>query len=282
MPARSSELIRQPIDPVNLWDPYGNRIIKPEEKKSKTLEKAPEKSSAETLEEKALADKVSKRRAKNVLESDPYTPNFRMPTFWRRFIFNVLNPREFVTYCSVIAHCNSFGTALLSPKRLMIYANLADERQVKKSLETLTSAGFLLSKKDKNKKSNLILQRPSIHHTIRVLLETNKISSAFLALEVGKVADFDFNNADARKALTAVLLALFGKSFTKDYMKDPTAHNEEKRVGFLIDKIYADEMQYRKLIERSNLAKNKKRAENASARLEPYGKPIESDDDQTP
>ena len=169
----------------------------------------------------------------DALDGNPYEPNFRIPTWWRRFIFSVLSPREFVTYCSIVAHCDRYGRALLTTKKLREYSGLTDNRRVNESIKRLVELGFLL--RQEIEKSTLF-QRPALQFTLIRLLQEKQINSALLPLN----GTIDKSPA----ALKSALQGLCGINFTRDYMKmiRENAVGEDDRAQHLIDKLTKDQI----------------------------------------
>lgn len=174
------------------------------------------------------------------LTGNPYEPNFRIPTWWRRFIFSVLSPREFVTYCSIVAHCDRYGRALLTTRKLREYSGLADNRRVNESIKRLVELRFLLSEEiDKS----TLFQRPALQYTLIQLLENKEINSALLPPN----GTIDKSPAALKNALNR----LCGVNFTTDYMKmiRENAVSEDDRAQHLINKLTKDQKSNAKLLE---------------------------------
>lgn len=248
--ARSSSAIRPPIDELSIWDPYSSRVLRHPKK--------PQSSSSQKI--KKITD--------NDQTHDPYRPNLRIPTVWRRFVFQVMKPRDFVTYCSIIAHSNNYGCAFITYDKLTTYSGLTDSRLIRASVNKLKNLGFILTNEPEIKSGAIVFQRPSIHHTMSILL-SDKIINSWLFFGKRDAADVKLTDKKAVAAYVAALTSLFGERFAKDYIKTCASaeFTETRRVEVLIERFRKDEQRYRSALANLRDAEQSKKLSDASESL---------------
>ena len=111
---------------------------------------------------------------------NPY-PFFGMPTWWRRFMFTVLSPRDFIIYAYICSHTDQFGISYPTYANMKADLNISNARIIKKSLDKLDTYGFLLIRRFAplrvNKHPRNVYQRPCVEYTVRVLLSKNIVDA---------------------------------------------------------------------------------------------------------
>jgi hypothetical protein len=105
-------------------------------------------------------------------ESKPF---YTVPAWWRRFIFQVLSPRELTVYHYYLSVLNTAGVAFPTDPQILADLCLVDSDSVTKGRKQLVKLGFLLKPTDAEVSefsmgSRPVYQRPCVQHTIRELL----------------------------------------------------------------------------------------------------------------
>lgn len=106
-------------------------------------------------------------------------PFFGFPAWWRRFMFTVLTPRDFMVYAYVCSQTDQYGIAYPTYANIKADLNISNARVIKQSLDRLESYGFLRIKNfaplRTNKHPRNVYQRPCAEFTLRVLLQNGLI-----------------------------------------------------------------------------------------------------------
>jgi len=105
-------------------------------------------------------------------ESKPF---YTFPAWWRRFIFQVLTPREFTVYHYYLSVLNTAGVAFPVDAQILADLCLVDSDAVSKARKKLVKLGFLLVPSDAEVRdfsmaARPVVQRPCVQYTIRELL----------------------------------------------------------------------------------------------------------------
>jgi hypothetical protein len=111
----------------------------------------------------------------NQWTDDDTAPYFVVPSAWRRFIFQVLSPRELAVYLYVCSLTDRNAIAYPTIQQIVEDLGVKSRLTITPALERLIRLGFLLGKKQDRGylRGRTIYQRPSPHYTIRELLDIN-------------------------------------------------------------------------------------------------------------
>ncbi len=118
-------------------------------------------------------------------ESKPF---YTFPAWWRRFIFQVLTPRELTVYHYYLSILNTAGIAFPVDAQIQADLGLTDRDAVTKARKKLVKLGFLLKPTDAEVRefsmgSRPVYQRPCIQYTIRELLREQQIDGELFPSE---------------------------------------------------------------------------------------------------
>jgi hypothetical protein len=118
-------------------------------------------------------------RAANVTRNVP-PPFFALASWWRRFLFWTLRPREITVYLYIVSLLDKNGTAFPSQAQMAYEMNLAGTDQISNALEVLERNGFLLRTRGqlegrRTSSERTIYSRPAIEFTLIALLDRGKI-----------------------------------------------------------------------------------------------------------
>jgi hypothetical protein len=102
-------------------------------------------------------------------------PFFTVPAWWRRFMFQVLTPREVTIYHYYLSMMNPVGVAFPTVDQILEDLGLSDGDPIKKAQKRLVALGFLVKPSDQERRAfslgeRPIYQRPCTQYTIRELL----------------------------------------------------------------------------------------------------------------
>lgn len=98
-------------------------------------------------------------------------PFFGFPSWWRRFVFHVLTPREIAVYLHMCSVMDNNAIAYPTIEQIANDMGVESRATVKKALETLIVRGFLLRAERVNRGRKMyVYQRPAVEHTLLALL----------------------------------------------------------------------------------------------------------------
>jgi hypothetical protein len=156
-----------------------------------------------------------------------------MPAWWRRFMFAVLSPRDFVIYAYICSNTDQFGIAYPTYANMKADLNISDARIIKQSLDKLVEYGFLLVKHTAplrlNKHPRNVYQRPCVEFTLRLLLDKNAFDADLRPRHCAEAArKGDNSNRDSQ-------VVYFGlrRLFTDNAWKRITSALPKERVTVL-------------------------------------------------
>lgn len=99
-------------------------------------------------------------------------PFFGFPSWWRRFIFQILTPREIAVYLYLCSVMDNNAVAYPTIEQIAEEMGVESRATVKNALETLTRRGFLLRSERLNRGRKMyVYQRPAVQHTLLALLD---------------------------------------------------------------------------------------------------------------
>src|ERR1700734_1001648 len=115
----------------------------------------------------------------NVTRSVP-PPFFALPSWWRRFLFWTLRPREITVYLYIVSLLDKNGTAFPTQAQVAYEMNLAGTDQIANAMETLERNGFIQRTRAKlegrrTSSERTIYSRPAVEFTLITLLDRGKI-----------------------------------------------------------------------------------------------------------
>lgn len=110
-------------------------------------------------------------------------PFHTMPSWWRRFFFQILTPREITVYDYFLSRLNPEGVAWPSPEQIASDMAYKDVDAIRKATRKLVDLGFLIGPSDEERIEYKlgkmpIYQRPCPAYTIKKLLETGTVNGA--------------------------------------------------------------------------------------------------------
>lgn len=155
----------------------------------------------------------------NIWGADTKTaPFFTVPSWWRRFIFQVLSPRHFAVYAYVVSVCDRHGIAYPAPEQIASDLNVKSRIIINRALDDLVSLGFLLRTEERIRirrgmKRN-VFQRPSPTYTLLALLRSGHIGADLFPPDASDNArELDFSQS----AVNAGLKNLLGRQAFESY-----------------------------------------------------------------
>ncbi len=162
----------------------------------------------------------------------PAEPFFTVPSWWRRFVFTVLTPREWMVYGYVCCHTDPNGVAYPTYVNIRADLNISNKSVIARALSNLVSKGFLLQSSeaplDNHKHPRNIYQRPAVEYTLWRLITAGYVDGELRPLiprptrASAKGAKSHWNGGAIRHGLAALL----GEETYNVYSRAPTA--EEK------------------------------------------------------
>lgn len=131
------------------------------------------------FEDSARAAATAERRARNkalTFHGSRYAavnPFFSIPSWWRRFMFIVLTPRELQMYCYICSQSDENGIAYPTYDNIKADLNLSNRTMISKALGELENKGLLLRKRlaplGTSRHQRNVFQRPSVEYTLYTL-----------------------------------------------------------------------------------------------------------------
>lgn len=170
----------------------------------------------------------------------------QFPTWWRRFGFRVLEPKDVVVYLYVCSYMSTQQSARPTIETIANDLGNTNRHGVTSSLQRLVERGFLLRSKmptvvlSKNRHPRYVYQRPSVAFTLAMLLKTGYIN-AYLqptpkTMRRGQLKLAGTIEARLGKPLVEPLKALIGGDAFNEYAKKP---NEPEKRTFLVEHLEA-------------------------------------------
>ena len=127
-------------------------------------------------------------------------PFFDIPSWWRRFVFRILTPRDFMVYCYIVSYCGRRKVAHPLIKHMKADLNISNSSVIYDSLKRLVDLGFLLkSQRVFRLRLCNVYQRPCAEFTLLRLLSKEVIDGNLVPTKPGK------RNAVHRDAYTRTL-----------------------------------------------------------------------------
>jgi len=122
-------------------------------------------------------------------------PYFAIPAWWRRFLYQVLTPREFVVYCYLGSVFDPNGIAYPTIEQIRQDLGIKSAVVVSRALDRLVELGFILRGRHSIKGRLLgrrpVYQRPLAAYTLATLLERDMIDGRlFPKVQSERTADF--------------------------------------------------------------------------------------------
>jgi hypothetical protein len=149
----------------------------------------------------------------NQWTDDDTAPYFVVPSAWRRFIFQVLSPRELAIYLYVCSLTDRNAIAYPTIQQMVADLGVKSRLTITPALDRLVRLGFLLGKKQERGflRGRMIYQRPAPHYTLIQLLDVKTEPKAQLDGELYPIeAKRTEHTANADKAVETHLKRLLG------------------------------------------------------------------------
>jgi hypothetical protein len=107
-------------------------------------------------------------------------PFFAVPSWWRRFLFWTLRPREVTVYLYVLSLLDKTGIAFPTQEQMAYELNLAGTEPISQALTILERNGFLMRRRSRlagrqTSSARTIYWRPATEFTLVTLLDREKI-----------------------------------------------------------------------------------------------------------
>jgi len=178
----------------------------------------------------------------NVFKQVGYFVSF--PTWWRRFVFRVLEPRDIAVYVYVCSYMSNQQSSRPTIQTIANDLGNSNRHGVTTSLSRLVERGFFLRKKmaslmaKDSRHPRYIYQRPSIEYTLFILL-TQGLINGYLQVTSKTLRPQQETlpgKIDSRlaKALVTPLKKLLGDRAFAKYAK---LQNETRKRKFLIEQL---------------------------------------------
>lgn len=159
-------------------------------------------------------------------------PFFTMPAWWRRFVFQVLVPRNVTIYLYYLSVMNRAGLAWPAVRQVASDLGVRDLDTVRGALRRLVDAGFLIAPTDDERRAFSLGERPIYQHphpayTIHKLLEGNLVDGELYPMSNRERTADD-------KASDSVVLAgmktMLGESMFAAYREALSLELEDRRA----------------------------------------------------
>lgn len=133
-------------------------------------------------------------------------PYLTLPAWIRRFLFQVLKPRELSVYIYLLSLMNQNGIAFPLTRQIADDLGIRDREVVAEAVGRLEDLGFILLQKRTVQLTKAVVrnvyQRPTLEHTLITLLHQELIDGDLYPTRIKA------NKADAKTADEAILLGL--------------------------------------------------------------------------
>ena len=122
-------------------------------------------------------------------------PFFGLPSWWRRFMFQVLSPREITIYLYLCSVMDPNAVAYPTVEQIAEDMGVKSRSVVAEGLAKLVELGFLLRRDDpyigRVMGKRVVYQRPLPHHTVLHLLRTDLLTRPIPVSASGPKSRFD-------------------------------------------------------------------------------------------
>ena len=180
----------------------------------------------------------------NIYEGIGYYVAF--PTWWRRFVFRVLEPRDIAVYLYVCSYMSTQRSSRPTIKTIANDLGNSNRHGVTTSLQRLVDRGFLLRRRmpslfvSDSRHPRYVYQRPAIGYSLSVLLTKGLINGYLQVTSKTLRAKQETlpGRIDSRlgKPLVEPLKALIGDDGFAEYAK---LRNEPEKRKYLIEQLNA-------------------------------------------
>lgn len=175
----------------------------------------------------------------------------QFPTWWRRFAFRVLEPKDVVVYLYLCSYMSTQRSARPTIQTISNDLGNTNRHGVTDSLKRLVDRGFLIRQKmpalvvSKNRHPRYVYQRPSIAFTLAMLLRSGYIN-AYLqptakTMRRGQHKLAGTIEARLGKPLVEPLKTLIGPNAFDEYVKK--GNEAEKRAHLIVQLDFTVEVQ---------------------------------------
>lgn len=183
-------------------------------------------------------------------------PFFIFPAWWRRFIFQILTPREITVYLYMCSVMDENSIAFPSIEQISEDLGIT-KAPIRIAIEALSRRGFLLVGTDSRQKL-AIYQRPSVAYTLLTLLKSEIVEGKPL-LE-GSLTPTRANRSEKQRkyvslsnsVVSAGLRKILSKGAFEMYQHASIKGSNEVLRGILIADLQA-QLQKRSLLKRAEL-----------------------------
>jgi SOS-response transcriptional repressor LexA len=189
------------------------------------------------LEAATKPSATAERRARNealVFHGSQYitvNPFFTIPSWWRRFLFTLLKPREIQLYCYICSQTDQNGIAFPTYENIKADLNLSNRTMIAKALAELENKGLILRKRlsplESSRHVRNVFQRPSVEYTLYTLLTKGYIDGDFRCLIPKPTAAATRGDKASRnsKGIRIALYTILGQNYYTRYYRASTVHD---------------------------------------------------------
>jgi hypothetical protein len=128
-------------------------------------------------------------------------PFFVVPSWWRRFVFQILSAREFTVYCYIVGMTDRYGIAYPTVQQIQTDLGLGSRSIVSRAIDKIVGRGFLLRRarlvRGVEVARRAVYQRPHPAYTLLRLLDLELINAGFFPVGFSQEEAEDDYNASA-------------------------------------------------------------------------------------